>query len=692
MSRGSVAGASLALAALVFLMAPGALAQVDVEVAVLDDSILASFTATGESVESIVVWFAPGDTTVSEYVAEPGWLVANDAESVRVFGGMVADGHTTKIGIKIAGDLPPIYWAAYRDGEEVQGGLLLAPEPVDVDVPPQDDTPPPEGGILDSAQFHTVPDKPAPGSTVRLVGSGFGPHQELTLSIGGRDMGPVNTNAAGGFVATRTIPDTLDGRVDFMLTDQLDSDIRISLRLAETGYVKVDRSVGLSIDSLAATYRQGDRISVSGTATPLDTVVLYMHGPEGDILSSKVAVVSHDGVWSVPQSVILPLDTPLGEYLIVVSDGDQTAEAGWTVVPDKVIMLEPTRSIFEPGETLRFDGTAMPNEIIRFILQNPTGTELILDSWTVGSDGLVSWEFPTTSNSLEGTYTLMASQGNESEFVYAGLGNMAQIPTVISLDKTNYLPSETPRIVVAGPPGDDINILVLDDADTVIHQGNITIQNDGRTIYDLDVGRFSSGVYTAIAQRGTIQDNQRFGVGLSTGASILDISTKTDYAPGDAVRILGTTSGNVLVLVALVDPDGNIVQRVEALVDGTGMLTEQRLRIPLSAESGTWMIRASSGFNTAVAEITVSEQMSDGLMVRVDDSGSQPTIIISGVARASVIVTISEGDRPVGNSQQAYVTDAGVGYLPWSIDVPGVYTITADSGSQTASTTYMYSP
>ena len=678
-----------ALLALAFLSVPAAMAQLDVGVEVLDDSILASFTASGESVDDIVVWFEPGTTTIGEYVVGPGWQIADSAESVRAYGGTLQDGHTLKIGMKLQGSLPAIYWAAYLNGEEVQGGLLLAPEPEEADSQPVIEEPAVEA-IPGSAEFRTIPVKPAPGSTVRLVGSGFGAHQGLDLSIGGVDSGVVNTDGAGGFVATRTIPDTLEGRVDFVLADSDNNDIQISLRLAEAADDMQAADADLSIQDLESMYHRGDRISVSGTATPLGTIVLAMYGPGGNSMSYMTVTAGHNGMWTTPKSIILPLNAPVGEYRIVVNDGYRTVEATWMVESDKVIMLEPVRMVFEPGEKFRFNGTATPGEMIYVILQDPAGNEMALDSWLVGPDGLAQWEFQTIPSAREGTYTLIVAQGTEREFVYAGLGNMVETPTVISFDKANYLPSETPHIVIAGIPGDEINILVVDDSDTVMHRGNVTLQVDGRAVYDLDISKFSSGVYTAIAQRGTAQDDREFGVGLSMGASALDITVKTNHMPGDPVLVLGTTSSNVILTTMLLDPDGNIVQSVETLVDKTGMLSEQRLRIPLDAETGMWSIRAASGANSAVVETLVSEQAASGLTIRIDESGNQPAIVITGASGAYVIVTISDGDR-ILSTQRAYVTGTGIGQLPWSIVVSGTYNITVESGSDTASLTYRYS-
>ena len=698
MHTGAVAAVHLAaLAALAAGAAPDASAQVDVGVEELGGSVLATFTASGASLDGIIVWFEPNGATISGWAADPGWTVDADSEAVILRGNVLEDGEAVKLGIRITGDVPQVYWSASRGGAEVQRGWLLSPEkPDEPEARPGGETGQPDAepdepvpAILPASEFYTVPAKPAPGYAIRLVGSGFEPIRELDLSIGGNGVGQITTDASGGFVATRTVPDSLSGRVDFAVSDDADKTVSISIRLAEES-LGSRTGGGLDVDPLEATYKRGDRISVSGTTSPLNALVLGIYGPGGEIVSFKTMTSIYNGSWSMPDGIIIPLDAPLGEYTATIDDGEQTAEIKWVVETSKVITLNPIRTIFQPGDAIVFNGTAMPGVDIDVILQDPGGAELALDSWTVGPDGLVSWQFATDPTSRKGTYTLMASQGAEREFVYAGLGTVVERPTLISLDKANYLSTETPNIVIAGMPGDGVVILVLDDSDLVVHRGNATLQQDGLAMYSLDIGKFSSGVYTAIVQSGTVQDNQEFGVGLSTSSSILEITVRADRNPGDTVRVTGTANGNVVLTIALIDPGGNAVQTVETLVDKTGMLNEQRLRIPLDAESGVWTVKATSGPNSDVVELLVVEKADDGLAVRVDDSRGKPTIIISGVVQEYVTVTISEGGAYVVEPQRAYVTNTGTGHLPWNIVVPGTYTITVEAGSESASYTYVY--
>lgn len=672
------------LAALVFIgTVHGALAQVYVDVEHIEGNILATFTASDTSLNSIIVWFQPNGAAITGYATDPDWMVDGDNESIRIYGNMLDDGDTIKVGITIQGEMPSIYWSASQDSDEIQRGWLFTPEETNQTSEPATLV----SGILSTSEFYTIPTKPAPGHAIRLVGSGFGHNQEMNVSIGGYDAGTVITGAAGTFVATKTIPDILRDRVDFILVDHADNTVGINIRLAEVAASSISMD-GLHVDQLEESYQRGDRISMSGTSVPLRTLVIGVYGPDGKIISVDTVTSTYDGFWST-QEVIIPLDATLGEYTIMVEDGHDIVEMKLMLESGSVISLKPIRTVFQPGDVIVFNGTAIPNTDIHVILRDPGGAELALDSWTTSPDGLVSWEYSTDLTLRKGTYTLIASQGTQREFSYAGLGTIVERPTIISFDKANYISTDTPNIIIAGTPDDDVSILVLDDSDLVVHQGNATLQQDGKAAYHLDISGLSSGVYTAIVQSGTVQHNHKFGVGLSMGSTV-EIVTNTDRNPGDTVRITGTTSGNVVLTISLTDPHGVTVQRVETLVDKTGMLNEQRLRIPIDAESGTWSVKATSGPNSDVMELIVNRNADSGLAVTVEDSQGKPTIVISGVSQEYVTVSISEGGVYVVEPQRAYVTSAGSGHLPWNIVIPGIYTITVEAGSESASYKYTY--
>ena len=56
------------------------------------------------------------------------------------------------------------------------------------------------------------------------------------------------------------------------------------------------------------------------------------------------------------------------------------------------------------------------------------GKEIISDIIETDESGFVEFEFPTTQSTSEGTYTLIASQEKDKEFVFVGIGQLPTIP------------------------------------------------------------------------------------------------------------------------------------------------------------------------------------------------------------------------------------------------------------------------
>ncbi len=691
---------ALAAVPLMIGLLPGALAQesIDLEVSTVGGSVLVQFTnISDETVDRLVVWFE-SEHTFESHVTEPGWGV-RDRPSAITLSGTLEPGESFRLGVKFEGDEPMLAWQAIADGAEVGRGWIL-PRSTGVaagEDDGKDDGEPAaisQAGVLPESAFRTIPEKPGTGSVIRLVGSGFGPSQDLELAVGGMRMTTLVTDGSGSFVATRTIPDDLDGRVNFVITDSDDNSVQISLRLEEAPAVAVQHvETALAIDDIEEPYYRGEYLRVSGTARPISTITATVYTPEGSAATALTVDVGHDGSWSLDDRVVIPASMPDGRYVIVASDGFSTVQKSWQVESSEVIALAAAQIVFDPGDPIVFAGTAIPNEDIHFILQDPDGNELGRDSVRVGATGIVQWEYPTSPNSRQGTYTLIAIQGEEQEFFYAGLGGVVEIPVNIVFDKINYRSSDTPSITITGDPRSTVTLLILDRADDVVHQNDaITIQADGRVAYELDLSDISSGVYTAIVQKGISQADYKFGIDLSTTAAVMSISTKPDYVPGEPILILGTTDRNVVVTVTLIDPDGRAVQSVTTVVDDSGEFTERRLRVPIGADIGKWSVRAASGPSSDTSELFVQAETGGGLSVFVEERGSLRAIMVTGATGTHVTVKILDGENQVGTDQRLPVTGGGTAQIPWSIKIPGVYTIVVEDGENTARHQYLYDP
>lgn len=672
---------------------------VEVNVQVLDNSVLVQITNVTETVSDFVVWFV-SDNIIESSVVQHGWNAAQTDSGVHVADD-IAPGQTLQLGIKFGGSDPQIAWAAIVGSENRTGWLWGQNDTRSDHIQTNNETsdnvetqPVSEisvDGILQDSEFRIVPDKPAAGSTIRLIGTGFGQSQSLELQVGRHSLESVMTDDAGSFVVTRILPDTLEDRVSFVLTDSQDNSVDISIRLTEHVPIRESQMVfepSLSVAKDA--YGPGEYLELTLSAEPLSTMTVSLVDPTGLKITSKAVVISQNGTWESGRNIIVPLDASDGLYTVQASDGAKTVTTNITVEISKSIVVNPTRTIFNPGDPIRFVGTAKPGTDISLILFDPNDDEITMESIPVGENGEVEWQFPTGHNFRTGTYTLVLTQGEEQEFVYAGLGEAIEIPIRIVFDKSFYLPSEMPKVSIASETGGEVILLVADPTDNVVLSETITIQQDGRATYRLDLAGYASGVYTAVVQKGTTQADFRFGVGLRTSVANIDINTKSQYVPGEAVLLLGMTDVNAILTISLLDPDGQTVQTIHTFSDRTGAVTEKRLRIPHDAQEGTWSIKTSSGPNSDVDYVHVGSADPAGLAITVENTSDGTFIVITGATRNYVTIAISDGTYEIESDLRAYVTRDGTGRLPWNVGASGTYTITAEDGNQTVQTIYVH--
>ena len=672
---------------------------VEVNVQVLDNSVLVQVLNVTETVSDFVVWFV-SDTVIESSVVQHGWNAAQTDSAVRITDD-IGPGQTLQLGIKFEGSDPKMAWAA-TVGSENRTGWLWGQNDTRTDhirinnetgdnVERQPVSEISTNGILQNSEFRIVPDKPSAGSTIRLIGTGFGQSQSLELQVGGHSLESVMTDDAGSFVATRTLPDTLQDRVSFVLTDLQGNRIDISIRLTDQTVIRDSQEAfEPSLSVTKDVYSRGEYLELTLSAEPLSTMTVSLVDPAGLRITSKAVVIPQDGTWESGRDIIVPLDASDGPYIVQASDGAQTVTANITVELDKSIVVNPTRTIFDPGDPIRFVGTAKPGMDISLILFDPNDDEITMDSIPVGEDGQVEWEYPTGHNFRKGTYTLVLTQGEEQEFVYAGLGEAIEIPIRIVFDKIFYLPSEVPKVNIASETGGEVMLLVADPTDNVVLSETITIQQDGRATYRMDLAGYASGIYTAVVQKGTIQADFRFGVGLRTSVANIDMNTKSQYVPGEAVLLLGMTDVNAILTISLIDPDGQTVQTINTFSDRTGAVTEKRLRIPHDAQEGVWTIKTASGPNSDVDYVTVGSADPAGLAITVENTSDGTFIVITGATRNYVTLSISDGTYEIESDLRAYVTRDGTGRLPWTVDATGAYTITAEDGNRTVQTLYLH--
>lgn len=676
--------------------------EVNVESISFEKSTIMEFTNEGnEEVKSLRIWLS-SDYNFESFKSENRWTGEKTPQGVIIFtsSDVLKTNDSVKIGVTTDKAQPGINWKALdKNGRQIAIGKSISEDLAEkVSLSSNTDT---SKGILEDSSFRIIPDKPNVGGDIRVTGDNFEPSTNFEFSINAKKLGSFYTDDKGHFITTFQIPDNQESeRVDFLVTDKIGNEKKISLILGDKGtQIPDSESVQLTIKGIPEIMHRGDFLEISGTATPGSAVTASIKDPEGKVINTRTAEVNAKGVWKLDEPIIVPLDTPFGRYSAEITDGRQSIDQTWAVESSKVIVIAPTDIRFEPGETMRFNGTVLPNQSLELVLEDPLGIEIVSDIFEVGKSGVVNFEYKTTANiDKEGTWTLIATQGKYKEFIYVGLGELPSIPINVEFDKLNYKSSDQAIITLTGKPSEVVNLLIIDPSDKPKGEAiPITLKPDGTNNHILDLKGFSSGVYSAVVSKGSAKSTETFTVGLQTGSGEIRIATtKTSYEPGESVLVLGETKPNVLLTLILIDPNGNEVKEVLTYSDKQGKITENAFRIPSEAKSGIWKLNAKSGSNFDLIEFEVTTLEIDGLVISVKDDQQIPgvgkTVEITVLGAEQLVkIDIVSDEGEIIEKLSFPASDQGKVIQPWIIPPgtePGIYTFKARDAFNEAETTY----
>jgi len=677
--------------------------EINVKSFAFEETTIIEFTNDSDQViNTFRIWLG-SDFSFKSFKTEKGWVGEKTPQGVIIFTSSetIKPGESVKFGVKTDKAKPGINWKALDKGDEQIdiGKVLPGKLPDVIQHKIIENT---GAGISTESIFRVVPEKPNAGSSIRVTGDKFGASQEFDFYIDSKKIGSFQTDENGHFMTTMKIPEEQKAdRADFKIKDKEGEEKKISLRIGEIeSRVPESQNIQLTIKGLPDVIHRGDFLEIFGTGNSNGAITAEISNPEGEIINSRTAEIDAKGNWKLDEPIIVALDTPFGRYSATITDGRENLVKYWTVESDKVIIIAPSSLKFEPGETMKFNGTALPNKSIEIILEDPLGKEIFSDIIETDDSGFVEFEFPTTQSTAAGTYTLIATQEKEKEFIFAGIGELPTIPVNLEFDKLNYNAGEIAIISLTGKGSDFVSLLIIDPSDKPKGEAtSITLQPDGRGTYSLNLEGYSSGVYTAVISKGSTQSSEIFAVGLQTGSGNIEINTtKLNYLPGDSILILGDTAPNSLLTVTLIDPDGKEVKVKETFSDKSGKISESSFRIPSAAKAGMWEINAKSGSNFDTAEIEVYATLVEGMQVSVqviDDPktaylGKTISIKVIGAQQTVEIEIIAE-DGEIIETLTFPASSQGVINQPWIIPKetePGIYTVKAADAFDSAETTF----
>ena len=558
--------------------------------------------------------------------------------------------------------------------------------------------------IFSESTFRVIPDKPNSGSTIRVTGDEFAQSQKFDFYIDAKKIGDFITDRNGNFITTIQIPDIgKKDKIDFTVIGYDGKEREISSELGENqNRVLKDEEIRLEVKGIPNVVNQGDILEINGKGTPGTSVIVKIINSKEEVTNTRITEVENTGTWKLLKPISIPYNAIFGEYTAIISDtgsdGGNKISKKWNVETSKIIIINPEKIKFEPGELITFTGIALPNMPLELILENNVGDEMASDILQISDSGIVKFEYQTTENEdIEGTWTLIATQKNIKEFIYVGYDVLPTIPVNIEFDKSNYKNTQKPVISLAGKPSENISLIIITPSGSVV--GNdimIQLKEDGRGEHILDLTGYVSGIYTAVIKKGGSQSSENFSVGLLTGSGEINAEvTQTEYKQGERVLLLGNTAnGNSLMTVSLIDPSGKEIKSLEIASNSEKMFAEERLRIPSNAQIGIWKITVTSGSNLDKVEFNVFSSTEEGMAVRATEQvivGDLLKIWISASHKTSIIIQIADEQ---GNNIQELTCNTTKEFKCetfWSIpkdSIPGTYTIKAYDAISSSETTF----
>ena len=701
----------LALAALAALAPALASAQsgISAEAETLGRTTLISVhNGSAGPIDQVRMWL-PLDGSPVSFKAQEGWRAAANSAGVVVFDGRIGPGGQAKFGLVSDIQEPTISWKALASGSELAVGVIREPAPA---APPEPAPPAgqealagPAPAVFESSSVRAVPADPGPGDSVRLVGSGFGASRALDLVVAGQAVRQFSSDAAGNFVITHSVPaDAPPGVWGFSVRGPAGAEVPGSAQVTPASQrPPPPEAPRLTVSGVPQTVLRGELFSITGTAAPGSTVSARVLGPDGSAVTGEPIPVDAAGAWSF--ETVMEHDMAYGEYNAVLTDGTETARVEWTVLSNDAITIAPESARYDPGQTLVFAGTATPEVRTEFRLAGPRNNEISFSVATPGADGALSFSYPTDGEIEAGTYTLFVEQGNSRAVARVGVGQLPEDPIVATLDKFSYQSSDVLIMNIEGPPSSAVSLLITDPTDRAKITDTLNIRSDGRLEHRMSLSGYVSGTYTATLSWANSSIDVAFNVGLDVGSGPIRLSTtKGTYVPNEQITVVGDTRNpNVLVALALLDPGGNSVRESESVTQRTAVknqgapvrFLDNTLRVPASAEPGTWKVTARSGNNYAEASIEVVPASDETLTVtagpvRTTPAGDIVDFSVTG-ADGGLLGTIADsGGREVSTIKFPRTSDGQISQ-PWIIPrglVPDTYTITVSSGSDTASATF----
>jgi len=667
-------------------------------------------TITNESmkdIKSFRIWLSE-NFNFESFKTEKNWIGEKNSQGVIVFtsSNSIKIGESVKFGIKTDVVNPAINWKGLdKNGITIETGFVKPAKISNVNENPTIESNQNYNtgtGIFSESKFKIIPNNPNPGATVRVTGEQFASVQKFDFYVDSTKIGDFTTDKNGKFITTMVIPENVQERVDFKIKSYDGTEKKVSLRLGEgVNRISESEEIKLTIEGINKTIHRGDILNLFGNASPDKALTIKLLNSDQQIINTRTTEVDTQGKWKLSESIKIPFDAKFGKYSIVASDGANQVLKYAELKTDKIILINPVEMMYEPGEIIQFEGTALPETTLELILEDNLGDEVSSDTIEVNESGMVNFEYQTTENDdKEGTWTLIATQKGSKEFIYVGYGVYPTIPVNVKFDQENYQSTETAIISIIGKPSETIKLLIIGPTGNIQeNETEIKLQEDGRGKFELSLSGYSSGIYTAVVKKANTQSIEKFSVGLQLGSGKIEINTtKPEYQVGERILLLGKTNPNVLLNVELIDPNEKVMRTLQIPSNNLGVFTEERLKIPESGEIGLWKIQVSSGINQSTIELDVFSNLVEDMVITVEENikipgfGQTFKIDIQASQKSSIIIEILDYNLELIDTMNCNTTTEFKCEILWTVTkdrLPGTYTVKANDAVSSAESSFI---
>lgn len=613
--------------------------SIDVKLIVFENTSIIEFTNHGtEPIHKFKFWLNP-DYSFLSFKSEYGWTGEKNNQGVLIFSSnsTLEFDQVVKFGFKTNQSDIGINWKAEGDNEqqlEINNTLSLnVDEIVDQNIL--------ETAFLPTSNFTVVPELPRIFSTVRISGNNFVAHENFVFFMDEQKIHSFATSSDGHFIFTKTIQDTfVPGPILYTIKDSHGNQIYLDGHIGQFISKKIPE-IKLSVNEILERYSIGDEVLFAGQVTPETQVLIKIFDSTNITWAEKNTTSDKDGNWSF--TFTISPQSSFGTYTAKIQALDYKMIKQWDVLLSKQIDIIPSQLIFSSNEFVSFIGTAKPGELLKLFLINSDGKQIHSVENTVPESGSLYIEYVSDFFIPDTTYFLYAFQGNAAEVIKFGVEKYPQKILSSKMNKINYHNDEIAYIAISGNPSELLNLSLVDYSGNSIFEDKITLGSEGKFVYALTLKDLSMDYYSVIISKGSIKTTESFTINFPSGFNYINYDfIKITYLPNDQIKIYGKTTPKILLNYTLIDPELNIINKINSFSNNDGAFSTNDFKIPLNPIDGKWVLKISSGTNyeniffnvdskSDIFSVKVSEihSTTHGLLVLIEGKNAAPEKIVN---------------------------------------------------------------